>query len=204
MGNARRWLGRPLHQRFDLNGERAGKNNPEEVTVEFFDAGHILGSVGTLIRSGGRTVFYAGDVQFDDQTISRAAQFPDFAKEPCDVMIMESTRGDRSTPPGFTRRGEEDRLAQAINDAFARGGAVMIPLFALGKTQELLAMFHSFRQKGKLRRDCPIYIGGLGAKLTEIYDRLTDRSARLQKGFDIMESVAMWATCGSSRDGFLR
>jgi Cft2 family RNA processing exonuclease len=195
-GNSRRWQGRPLHQQFDLNGDRASKGENGDVTVEFFDAGHILGSAGTLIRVEGRTVFYAGDVQFDDQTISRAARFPDFAQEPCDVMIMESTRGDRATPPGFTRGGEEDRLAQAIIDAFARGGAVMIPLFALGKTQELLAMFHGFRLKGKLRRDCPIYIGGLGAKLTEIYDKLTDRSPRLQKGFDIMDSVAPYVVGG--------
>jgi Cft2 family RNA processing exonuclease len=194
-GNVKNWLGRPLHQQFNLHGERADRS-AEEVTVEFYDAGHILGSAGTLIRGEGRTIFYAGDVQFDDQTISRAARFPDFANEPCDVMIMESTRGDRATPEGFTRRGEEDRLAEALIQAFARGGAVMIPLFALGKTQELLAMFHGFRMAGKLRRDCPIYIGGLGAKLTEIYDKLTDRSARLQKGFDIMDSVAPYVVGG--------
>lgn len=191
----KRWLGRPLHQPFDLQGERASHNSPD-VTVEFYDAGHILGSAGTLIRSEGKTIFYAGDVQFDDQTISRAARFPEFDKEPCDVMIMESTRGDRETPPGFTRRGEEDRLAQAILDAFGRGGAVLIPLFALGKTQELLSVFHAFRQRGKLRSDCPIYIGGLGAKLTEIYDKLSERSARLQPGFDIMDSVAPYVVSG--------
>ena len=194
-GNMQRWLGRPLHQCFDLEGERAKREDPE-VTVEFYDAGHILGSAGTLIRGEGRTVFYAGDVQFEDQTISRAARYPDFASEPCDVMIMESTRGDREAPEGFTRSGEEDRLATALNDAFARGGAVLIPLFALGKTQELLAMFHGFRQRGKLRRDCPIYIGGLGAKLTEIYDKLSDSSARLKQGFDIMDSVSPYVVGG--------
>ena len=89
-----------------------------------------------------------------------------------------------------------EEMQQAINDAFARGGAVMIPLFALGKTQELLAIFHGFRQRGKLRRDCPIYIGGLGAKLTEIYDKLSERSARLQKGFGIMDSVAPYVVGG--------
>jgi Cft2 family RNA processing exonuclease len=191
----RRWLGRPLHQRLDLHGDRAAKE-AKEVTVEFFDAGHILGSVGTIIRAEGRSVFYAGDVQFEDQTVSRAARFPDFADEPCDVMIMESTRGDRATPEGFTRAGEAERLAQAINATFDRGGAAMIPLFALGKTQELLAMFHSFRQRGLLRRDCPIYIGGLGAKLTEIYDKLTDRSARLLQGFEIMDSVSPYVVGG--------
>jgi Cft2 family RNA processing exonuclease len=194
----RRWLGRPLHQQLDLAGDRA-RAGDGDVTVEFHDAGHILGSAGTVIRGDGRTVFYAGDVQFDDQTISRAAQFPDFADEPCDVMIMESTRGDRATPEGFTRRGEEARLAEALVSALARG-AVLIPLFALGKTQELLSMFHGFRQRGLLKRDCPIYIGGLGAKLTEIYDKLTDRSARLMQGFDIMDSVDPYVVGGKNVD----
>lgn len=57
-------------------------------------------------------------------------------------------------------------------------------------------MLHSFRQGGRLRRDCPIYIGGLSAKLTEIYDKLTDRSARLLKGFEIMDSVSPYVVGG--------
>jgi Cft2 family RNA processing exonuclease len=194
----RRWLGRPLHQQFDLTGERALAADGD-VTVEFHDAGHILGSAGTVIRGGGRTVFYAGDVQFDDQTISQAASFPDFVDEPCDLMIMESTRGDRGTPEGFTRKSETARLAEALGHALVRG-AVLIPLFALGKTQELLSIFHGFRQRGQIKRDCPIYIGGLGAKLTEIYDKLTDRSPRLQQGFDIMDSVDPFVVGGKNVD----
>ena len=52
---------------------------------------------------------------------------------------------------------------EAIESAFARGGCVMIPVFALGKTQEILAMLYKFR-RGKLL-DVPIYIGGLSSKL---------------------------------------
>jgi predicted metal-dependent RNase len=111
-------------------------------------------------------------------------------------MIMESTRGDRGTPEGFTRRGEEDRLARAINDVFNRGGCVLIPLFALGKTQELLGMFYDFRRRGLLRRDCPIYIGGLGAKLTEVYDKLADRAPRQREGLELLEAVDPYVVGG--------
>lgn len=188
-GLVRNWLGRPLRLPFNLAGERALADG-SEVTCEFYDAGHILGSAGTLIRGEGRTVFYAGDVQFEDQTISRAAEFPAFGDaDPCDVMIMESTRGDRPTPEGFTRRGEEDRLAAAINEVFHRNGCVLLPLFALGKTQELLGVFYDFRRRGQLRRDVPIYISGLGAKLTEIYDKLADRTPRLRPGLELLEVV---------------
>jgi Cft2 family RNA processing exonuclease len=195
---ARRWMPIPLRQRFDLHGERVGPSGEADVTIEFCDAGHILGSVGTLIRSGGRTFFYAGDVQFDDQSISCAADFPDFADEPCDVMIMESTRGDHALPEGFTRAREEDRLAKAIEAVFARGGCVLIPLFALGKTQELLAMLHTFRMRGKLRRDCPLYIGGLSAKLTEIYDKLARRTPRLRPELDLLNDVQPYVVSGQN------
>ena len=81
------------------------------VTFEFFEAGHVLGAAGVLFRAEGRTVFYTGDVNFDDQTISQAARFPE---EGIDVLIIETTRGDHETPEGFTRAGEEKRLAAAI------------------------------------------------------------------------------------------
>lgn len=195
---AKRWASIPLRQRFDLHGERVGPSGDADVTIEFFDAGHILGSAGTLIRSGGRTLFYAGDVQFDDQSISSGADFPDFADEPCDVMIMESTRGDRALPDGFTRAREEDRLADAIDAVFARGGCVLLPLFALGKTQELLAVFHGLRLRGRLRRDCPIYIGGLSAKLTEVYDKLARRTARLLPELDLLNDVQPYVVSGQN------
>ena len=194
----RRWLARPLHQKFDLHGERVGPAEVADVTIEFSDAGHILGSAGTLIRSGGRTLFYSGDVQFDDQSISQAATFPDFSDEPCDVMIMESTYGGRPNPEGFTRAVEEERLAKAIEAVFARGGCVLMPLFALGKTQEFLALFHSLRVRGRLRRDCPLYIGGLGAKLTEVYDRLARKTPRLQRNLDLLNDVVPFIVSGKN------
>jgi Cft2 family RNA processing exonuclease len=186
-GGLRRWLGRPLGQRFDITGERTNESDPS-LSVEFFDAGHILGSAGTLLRAEGRSVFYAGDVQFDDQTISSAATFPDFADEPCDVMIMESTNGERMTPPGFTRQSEQERFAKAIQSALLRG-CLLIPLFALGKTQEALGMFYTFRRDGVIRQDCPIYIGGLSAKLTEIYDKLAQRVPRHFPKLDLLDDV---------------
>src|SRR5205807_8330942 len=101
------------------------------------DAGNILGSAGILLRAEGRTIFYTGDVNFDDQTIMSAAMFPE-AK--IDILIMESTRGDHAKPANWTRAGEERRLAGAIDGAFRRGACVLIPVFALGKTQDVPAM----------------------------------------------------------------
>jgi len=168
------WQSCPLRQAYTLSGERVNWRSTDALTFEFFDAGHVLGSAGILLRAGGRTIFYTGDVNFDDQTVARAAIFPE---ERIDVLIIECTRGDTPVPAGWTRTDEEQRLARAIDSAFARGGCVLIPVFALGKTQEVLAMLHKFR-RAKLLGAFPVYIGGLSSKLCEIYDRRAHMSRR--------------------------
>ena len=102
-----------------------------------FDAGHVLGACGILLHAEGRKIFYSGDVCFDDLTLSKGAVFPESG---IDVLIIETTRGDTPLPENFSREQEERRLAAAIDRAFAQGGCVLIPVFALGKTQEVLAM----------------------------------------------------------------
>ncbi|HSH96204.1 MAG TPA: MBL fold metallo-hydrolase, partial [Roseimicrobium sp.] len=96
----------PLFQGFKYNREidwaafhktRAGLPSP---TLEFFDAGHALGSAGIMVRGTKETLFYTGDVCFRDQTILKGARFEDVK---ADVLIMETTRGNRATDPGFTR-----------------------------------------------------------------------------------------------------
>ena len=153
---------------------------------EFFDAGHVLGSTGILLRAEGKTVFYTGDVNFDDQTIMEAAILPE---EKIDVLIMECTRGDHAKPVDWTRAGEERRLAEALGAAFERGACVLIPVFALGKTQEMLAMLHKFRRQ-RLLPEFPIYIGGLSSKFTDIYDRRAHMTRRQLPRLQLMREVA--------------
>jgi len=176
----------PMRQRITISGERATEHDADTLTFEFFDAGHILGSAGILLRAEGRTIFYTGDVNFDDQTIMSSAIFPE---EKIDILIMESTRGDHAKAAHWTRAGEERRLAGAIDGAFRRGACVLIPVFALGKTQEVLAMLYQFRRE-KLLTDFPIYIGGLSSKMTEIYDRRSHVSRRRLPRLQLMEEVA--------------
>jgi Cft2 family RNA processing exonuclease len=178
-----------LRQPISIAGERAPRPRTlSGLTFEFFDAGHVLGSTGILLRAEGQTVFYTGDVNFDDQTIMETAIFPD---EKIDVLVMECTRGDHANPAGWTRAGEERRLAEALEDAFDRGACVLIPVFALGKTQEILAMLYKFRRKfRKLSGEFPIYIGGLSSKFTDIYDRRARMTHRQLPSLQLMRDVA--------------
>ncbi|MEY2508975.1 MAG: cleavage and polyadenylation specificity factor subunit 3 [Verrucomicrobiota bacterium] len=188
------WRSCPLRQPFTLGGERARRENEEGITVEFVDAGHVLGAAGVILRAEGRTIFYTGDVNFDDQTVTAGAVFPQTG---VDVLIIETTRGDSPTPEGFSRAAEERRLAEAIDRAFRAGGCVLIPVFALGKTQELLGMIYNFRRE-KLLGEFPVYIGGLSVKMSEIYDRRAMTTRRLLPRLQLLEEVAPFVLNGQN------
>lgn len=181
----------PLFQGFKYNREvdwaafhktRAGFLSP---TIEFYDAGHALGSAGLMVRGQQETLFYTGDVCFHDQTILKAARFEDVQ---ADVMIMETTRGGRPLPAEFTRDKEIERLSQAIQRVLDRKGSVLIPTFALGRTQEILALLALMMNEGSLRPQ-PIYIGGLGRVFTEIYDLQAHRTHRQYPNLQLHEAL---------------
>ena len=178
-------------KRLGLDGERCDDDN--ETTFEFYDAGHILGAAGVMIRSEGKNIFYTGDVNFENQTLIRGADFPE---KDVDILIMETTRGDSPTPAGYSRANEEERLARAIREAFDRGGSVTIPVFALGKTQELLAMLWRMRLRGLLA-PVPIYIGGLSTKLSNLYDAFSQSSQRSYPELQLLQEMAPYVLSGN-------
>jgi Cft2 family RNA processing exonuclease len=161
---------------------RAGFLSP---TLEFFDAGHTLGSAGVLVRGKNESIFYTGDVCFHDQTILKRARFEGVR---ADVLIMETTRGNRAVPAGFTRESEIQRLTDSIQRVLARKGSVLMPTFALGRTQEVLAMLAMLISEKKLKHQ-PIFIGGLGRVFTEIYDLESHRTHRQLPNLQLHEAL---------------
>ena len=161
---------------------RAGFLSP---TLEFYDAGHTLGSAGIMVRGRKETLFYTGDVCFHDQTILSGARFEDVK---ADVLLMETTRGNRQLPPGFSREAEIERLSNAILRVLHRRGSVLIPAFALGRTQEILALLAILMGEGKLKSQ-PVHIGGLGRVFTEIYDLESHRAHRQLPNLQLREAL---------------
>jgi Cft2 family RNA processing exonuclease len=181
----------PLFQGYKYNREidwaafrkaRAGFLSP---TLEFFDAGHALGSAGIKVTGQKEQLFYTGDVCFHDQTILKRARFEDVR---ADVLIMETTRGNRGLPAGFTREAEIERLSHGIQRVLERKGSVLLPTFALGRTQEVLALLAVMMAQGKLKPQ-PIYIGGLGRVFTEIYDLEAHRTHRQLPNLQLHEAL---------------
>ncbi len=174
------WMIMPsLEKRFELDADG-------EMQATFYDAGHILGSVGVKIECCGKSVLYTGDVNFEPTTLQCGAKFPE---EPLDTLIVETTRGDSPRDPGYERRAEENHFAECIQRVLQRKGSVLIPVFAMGKTQEVLAMIHRFKQEGRVANDTPVYMGGLSTKMTHIYDRLCNTPRRQLRGFRFLKDM---------------
>jgi len=110
---------------------RVGQPSP---TLEFFDAGHTLGSAGILVTRKSETMFYTGDVCFHDQTILKSARFEDVK---ADVLIMETTRGNREVPKDLRVKKKSSGSLRPSTRRKKKKGAIMIPSFALGRTQEI-------------------------------------------------------------------
>lgn len=156
-----------------------------QIRATFHDAGHILGSAGVMLETMDKRVFYTGDVQFENQTLIPGARL---AEEDIDVLIIETTRGASPRDHGYNRLEEEDRFAESINRCLHQGGSVLIPVFAMGKTQEVMTMINRFKSEG-LIPDAPVYIGGLSTKMTLIFDDFADSTPRNLPGFRILKDM---------------
>jgi Cft2 family RNA processing exonuclease len=190
--STRMWRTCPLMRPLTLEGERTAEDDPSP-TVTFYDAGHIIGSAGVMIRAGGKSFFYTGDVNFEDQTIQTGARFPE---EPVDVLLMETTRGNAQLPEEFTRAAEEKRFAEAVAEAIEGGGSITIPVFALGKTQEVMAMIWRMEREGIIP-PTPLYVGGLSSKITAVYDTLAEQVPRNLPKLRLMHDVAPYVAGGA-------
>ncbi len=185
---ARAWIERPYGEPF-----RTGRGG--ELLATLHDAGHILGSCGVELEApSGTTILYTGDVQFENQTMISGADFP---QKGVDILIMECTHGCTERDPAYTRRRELRRFADTIREVLEGDGAVLIPVFALGKSQELLREIGRFKEQG-LIPDVPVYFGGLSSKITQVYDRTADDTPRMEPGYRLRDHVE---TRGLPRQG---
>lgn len=141
----------------------------EGVKVRFRDAGHLLGSsiVEIWATEGDETrkLVFSGDLGNVDQPIIRD---PEFLEE-ADYVVMESTYGDRDheVPESYTQA-----LAQLIDETFTRGGNVVIPSFAVGRTQELLYFLREIKDQGLVKSHPGFQVcvdSPLAAEATRIY-----------------------------------
>jgi Cft2 family RNA processing exonuclease len=172
----------PLDAPFDL----AGLHAEGPLAGTFYHASHVLGAVGLLLDGyedgRRRRVFYTSDTSLQSQTILPSADYPEGI---VDTLILESTLGADPDAEQTTRPGEEKRFGEAVARVIERGGVVLVPVFALGRSQDVLAMIGRFKTRGLIPDETPVYTAGSMRAIAEIYDKTRESSPRLDPDFEV-------------------
>ena len=143
----------------------------EGVEIRFTDIGHLLGSasVEVFLSEDGvhRKMVFSGDIGNKDQPLIKDPEYTDEA----DYVVMESTYGDRLHEKSASNPVED--LAKIIQETLDRGGNLVIPSFAVGRTQELLYFIRQIKQKEMVKyHDFPVYMDSpLAVDATEIFEK---------------------------------
>ncbi len=141
------------------------------ISCRFYEAGHILGSamINLRVRENGssRTILFTGDIgRFNKPIIQDPTLRFDEDDRQVDLLIMESTYGDRLHEPV---RDLKPMLREVVRETVDRGGSIMIPAFAYGRTQEIIYYLHELYLEGEVPR-IPIYVDSpLATKITRVF-----------------------------------
>ncbi|PSQ61657.1 MAG: Ysh1p: subunit of polyadenylation factor I [Bacteroidetes bacterium QH_10_64_19] len=160
------YLTHDLGSPFDITGTKGESS----VTGQFFSAGHILGSAGVELRfeewGHERRLFYTSDTNMQAQTIIPGGEYPTST----DVLMLESTQGAEPEAAETTRPEERARFRETLSDVLTRGGTALIPVFVMGRAQEMLVLLGQLKREGAIPVDVPIYTAGSMRAIAEIYD----------------------------------
>lgn len=152
------------------------------VRFKFYDAGHILGSAVTVVEADEdgeqKRLLFTGDLGNNDVPILHD---PETVEEEIDAMISECTYGDRNHEPVSEA---ETRLEALINEAIAHKRKIIVPAFALGRTQQLIYVLHNLHNQKRIP-ELPIYIDSpLSNNITEVFSQhVRDFDTEAQKDF---------------------
>jgi metallo-beta-lactamase family protein len=151
--------------------------------ARFSGAGHILGAASLLLEVGGRRILFSGDLGRPDDAVMKAPDAPPAA----DAVVCESTYGDRVHP-------DEDVFAElgpALKACAARGGAAVVPVFAVGRAQAVLHAIAELKAQGQLPRDLPVYLDSpMAINTTELYVRHQEQHRLTHAQCQALDSVA--------------
>jgi metallo-beta-lactamase family protein len=149
----------------EQNYERAFEPIPG-VRATFVEAGHILGSASIIldIEENGRKVrlWVSGDIGPPNLPLIRDPQYP----QRVDYLLMESTYGDR---PQRSHDEANEELHRVVKDTLERGGKVIIPAFAVGRTQDLVYTLHQLMDAGDIP-SVPVFVDSpLAVNVTDLF-----------------------------------
>lgn len=181
---AKRMVGLPFGHAKHFRGTK------DEIEIILHPAGHVVGAAGVEIRHKERAIFFTGDVLFEHLRTLPGAKFP---AGHFDTVVMETTRGTTQRPPGKERVNEIARLINTINQTLEAGGSYLIPVFALGRMQEMLSVLHDARRFGRLK-ECPIFAAGLGIDISDYVDAIARKTGHANFNRNIIKELKVKPT----------
>jgi metallo-beta-lactamase family protein len=185
----------PRHVRGDAETmARDVTGNGEAPTLEFINAGHLLGSAYARIRYGDLNILFGGDLgRYGRPVLPDPSPVAD-----ADILLLESTYGDRLHEPD----DNGERLATIVRETIARGGKLIVPAFAIGRVEEILYWLKRLEDDRRIPAlpvyvDSPMAIAALqfyAARLNELDAELATDTHTARSKFDGMRRVAAFAT----------
>ena len=160
------------------------------LTATWIPAGHILGAAMIYIEGKRESILMTGDVSVADQLTIPGLVVPQCRP---DVVVMESTYGNRTHDVDRTQ--EAKRLAEDVAKQIAAGGKVLIPAFAVGRSQEVILILKRAMQRKQIP-EFPVYVDGMVQEVNKVYSKFGEK---LSFYSDIIRSVPRHA----DRDGIL-
>ena len=161
------------------------EKNGQTIEITAYHAGHVAGALSFELTYQGKSVFFTGDLLFNDLRTLDGAQLP---RRPVDLLVMETTRGGAERPAGQQREGEIIRLLEDIHKALSRGGSVLIPVFALGRMQEMLVVLDEAIKK-KALPPTPVFCSGLGMDLVNHIHQISQNFNRVHFTRKVLRSL---------------
>jgi len=150
-------------ERFHVLPEDELHHIADDIDVRLVPAGHILGAMSVRVSVGDRIVHFTGDLGRQSDPLMR----PPHPLEETDVLVAESTYGDRRHPV----EDPELVLGDVVRRVAGRGGVVLIPAFAVGRTETILLHLSRLRDRGEIP-DVPVYLNSpMAVDVTDVYRR---------------------------------
>jgi len=159
----------------DRRGMNMRFNKPKDfksTTVSFHDAGHVPGSASILMDTRDKRILYTGDIKFEETMLMKSA-YREFHN--IDVLITESTYSYKNHPP---RHEAAKKMRSIIEQTIQNGGHVILPCFAVGRTQEILLIVSEL--------GFPVYLDGMGISATRaalMHPESVKNQKRLKEAF---------------------
>jgi len=158
-----------------IHYDKEYKTKDGAITFTYINSGHIPGGASILMKIEGQTLLYTADINTEPSLLMVESDLEKYSD--IDILITENTYGDREHPD---REVVEKEFINTINECVSGGGSAIVPVFGVGRSQEILILLNQIAEK------TPIYLDGMSRKLTKFYVESQDPYI---KNKDVLERI---------------